>query len=519
MSSALVKEPKVVRCAIYTRKSTTEGLDSDFNTLDAQREAAEHFIKSQAAQGWKALPTRYDDGGFTGGNLERPALTRLMDDIERGEIDTVVVYKVDRLSRSLLDFARLVERFEKRHVAFVSITQHFDTSTSMGRLVLHILLSFAQFERELISERTRDKIAAAKRRGKWTGGPLVLGYRVDRQRRALEVVPEEAAIVKLVFELYERTLSMALTAQRLNARGLTLRTRVAEDGTTRGRPFDKNAVHRLLRNPLYVGKVRHNDDLFPGEHEPIIDPDVFERVQRTLDLRAAGAGARRPRRSESLLTGLLRCLPCDAAMSTSHAYNHRKQRYRYYRCRASQEGLRCPTGLLNANDVEAAVVAQVKSLAKSGALRDRILATLAEGDEGEVELLGTKDRLEARITELGAEAKRLLGAFSSVDAGGRLLAERLGELERETDKHRAGVADLKRRLRACAALRTEGEHVAKLLDAFDEVWDALVPEERREVLRALIARVGVDPESGTLRVTFHEPTPQSPPQPTTEATP
>ena len=233
--------------------------------------------------------------------------------------------------------------------------------------------------------------------------------------------------------------------------------------------------------------------------------------------RAAGAGTRRPRRSESLLTGLLRCLPCDAAMSTSHAYNHNKQRYRYYRCRSSQEGLRCPTGLLNANDVEAAVVVQVKALAQSGALRDRILATLAEGDEGEAELVATKNRLEERITELGVEAKRLLGAFSSVDAGGRLLAERLGELERETDKHRAGVADLERRLRACAALRTEGEHVAKLLDTFDEVWEALVPEERREVLRALIARVGVDPESGTLRVTFHELTPPTSLQPTTEA--
>ena len=243
----LVKEPKVVRCAIYTRKSTTEGLDSDFNTLDAQREAAEHFIKSQAAQGWKALPTRYDDGGFTGGNLERPALTRLMDDIERGEIDTVVVYKVDRLSRSLLDFARLVERFEKRRVAFVSITQHFDTSTSMGRLVLNILLSFAQFERELISERTRDKIAAAKRRGKWTGGPLVLGYRVDRQRRALEVVPEEAAIVKLVFELYERTLSIALTSQRLE-RAASRCGHAWPSWNDPRAPFNKNAVHRLLRN-------------------------------------------------------------------------------------------------------------------------------------------------------------------------------------------------------------------------------------------------------------------------------
>jgi site-specific DNA recombinase len=267
-----------------------------------------------------------------------------------------------------------------------------------------------------------------------------------------------------------------------------------------------------------VERLNLNDDVFLGEHEAIIDPDVFDRVQRTLDLRAAGAGARRPRRSESLLTGLLRCLPCDAAMSTSHAYNHKKQRYRYYRCRASQEGLRCPTGLLNASDVEDAVVAQVKALAKSGALHDRILATLAEGDEGEAELVATKDRLEARITGLGAEARRLLGAFSSVDAGGRLLAERLGDLESETDKHRPGVADLERRLRACAALRAEGEQVAKLLDAFDEVWEALVPEERAGVLRALIARVGVDPESGTLRVTFYEPAPSTGPQPTTEAT-
>ena len=202
-------------------------------------------------------------------------------------------------------------------------------------------------------------------------------------------------------------------------------------------------------------------------------------------------------------------------MSTSHAYNHKKQRYRYYRCRASQEGLRCPTGLLNANDVEAAVVAQVKALAKSGALRDRILATLAEGDEGEVELVATKDRLETRITELGAEAKRLLGAFSSVDAGGRLLAERLGELERETDKHRAGVADLERRS-ALARRSHRGRHACC---STPSTGLGCARAGRREVLRALIARVGVDPESGTLRVTFHEPVPPSSTQPTMEAAP
>ncbi len=251
------KPPKVVRCAIYTRKSTTEGLDSDFNTLDAQRESAEHYIKSQAAQGWTVVPARYDDGGFTGGNMERPALTRLIDDLERGDVDIVVVYKVDRLSRSLLDFARLIERFEKRGVGLVAVTQHLDTSTSMGRLTLNILLIFAQFEREIISERTRDKIAAARRRGKWTGGPLILGYRVDRERRALEIIPEEAEVVRLAFELYLRTRSIGLTAKRLNARGFKQKKHVSKAGReVGGRPWDKNTVHRLLRNPLYVGKVR-----------------------------------------------------------------------------------------------------------------------------------------------------------------------------------------------------------------------------------------------------------------------
>ncbi len=292
---------------------------------------------------------------------------------------------------------------------------------------------------------------------------------------------------------------------------------------------ERNEARALLRaepRQIVAGNAHLTFDA------PLVDQTDQREQERALagsrgphdrDELAAGHGQLRDLDAEPIPSPHGDTAPLDGrrmrAMSTSNAYNHKKQRYRYYRCRASQEGLRCPTGLLHANDVEAAVVAQVKALAKSGALRDRILATLAEGDEGGAELVATKDRLEARITELGVEAKRLLGAFGSVDAGGRLLAERLGELERETDKHRAGVADLERRLRASAALRTEGEHVAKLLDAFDEVWDALVTEERREVLRALIARVGVDPESGTLRVTFHEPAPPPNPQPTREAAP
>jgi len=231
------------------------------------------------------LPARYDDGGFTGGNMERPALTRLIDDVERGEVDIVVVYKVDRLSRSLLDFARLIERFEQRGVGLVAVTQHLDTSTSMGRLTLNILLSFAQFEREIISERTRDKIAAARRRGKWAGGPLILGYRVDRERRALEIIPEEAEVVRLAFELYLRTRSIGLTAKRLNARGFKQKKHVSKTGReVGGRPWDKNTVHRLLRNPLYVGKVRQGAELFVVRRRARGD-----RLARPLRPCAAGA--------------------------------------------------------------------------------------------------------------------------------------------------------------------------------------------------------------------------------------
>jgi len=312
-----------VRCAVYTRKSTTEGLDSGFSTLDAQREASEHYVRSQAAQGWEIVADRYDDGGFTGGNLDRPALTRLLDDIDHGRIDAVVVYKVDRLSRSLLDFARLMETFEKHQVAFVSITQHLDTSSSMGRLVLNVLLSFAQFEREIISERTRDKIQAARRRGKWTGGKVVLGYAVDSERRRLKVVPEEARLVQLVFALYLRTRSIGEVARKLNALG-HVQVRYAKGGVKApGRPWDKNSIHRVLRNALYVGKARAKDgSLHPGEHDPIVALETFERAAASLDDRTTGR-VHQSRKSEYLLTGLLRCGPCQEIGRTAGAESTR----------------------------------------------------------------------------------------------------------------------------------------------------------------------------------------------------
>ena len=276
--------PKM-RCAIYTRKSSDEGLQQDFNSLDAQREAAEAYIASQKAEGWICLPDRYDDGGFTGGNMERPGIQRLLDDIDAGKIDRVLVYKVDRITRSLLDFARMMETFDRHQVAFVSVTQSFDTSTSMGRLILNVLLSFAQFEREIIGERIRDKIAASRQRGKWTGGTPILGYDVDRTNGGPRLVinPEEASQVCQIFELYLEKGSLLSVVAELERRDWRNKVWTTRDGRKRGGLlFDKCRLHKVLTNVLYIGKVRHKDQMYAGEHESIITEDLFARVQRQL---------------------------------------------------------------------------------------------------------------------------------------------------------------------------------------------------------------------------------------------
>ncbi|MBM4038174.1 MAG: recombinase family protein [Planctomycetes bacterium] len=357
-------------CAIYTRKSTEEGLEQEFNSLDAQREAAEAFILSQRSEGWLALPDRYDDGGFTGANMDRPALTRLLDDIKAGRVDCVVVYKVDRLSRSLLDFARIIGVFEAHGVSFVSVTQQFNTATSVGRLMLNVLLSFAQFEREMIAERTRDKIAAARRKGKWTGGTPVLGYEVDPEGGRLVVIPEEAERVRAIFGFYIARRSPLAVIQELDRRGWRTKLHVSRKGrASGGRPFTKAALRCLLRNPLYAGKVRSRDSVCPGEHEALVDEAVWERVQHLVSRNGNGHARAASSRNghDPLLKGLLRCGPCGAAMT--HAVTWRRGRpYRYYVClNAQKRGWdACPTKSVRADEIEASVVERLRSLPLNG---------------------------------------------------------------------------------------------------------------------------------------------------------
>src|SRR5215467_7787331 len=317
-----------VRCAIYTRKSTEEGLDSDFNSLDAQREAAEAYVHSQAHSGWSCLPQRYDDGGYTGSNLDRPALQRLLADIQAGQIDCVVTHRVDRLSRSLLDFAKLMETFEQHGVAFVSVTQQLNSASSMGRLVLNVLLSFAQFERELIAERTRDKIAAARRKGKWVGGMPLLGYDIDPKGSKLRINEPEAARVRAIFALYLENQALLPVLRELDRRGWrTKRWRTRKGHFRGGRAFTRNTLCQLLSNVTYLGQLRYRHEVHPGEQGAIVDPSTWQQVQALLEAQRHRRPARL--RGGAFLTRLLRCGAGGCAMTSSQTRKGTRH-YRYY---------------------------------------------------------------------------------------------------------------------------------------------------------------------------------------------
>ncbi|WP_372624321.1 recombinase family protein [Falsiroseomonas sp.] len=352
-AGAMPATVRKLRCAVYTRKSSEEGLDQEFNSLDAQREACESFIASQRAEGWVLVRDRYDDGGISGGTLERPALKRLVADIQEGLVDVVVVYKIDRLSRALTDFSKLVEVFDANNVTFVSVTQSFNTTTSMGRLTLNILLSFAQFEREVIGERIRDKVAASRKRGMWMGGYVPLGY--DVRERKLVVSETDAALVQRIFTGFVETESCTKLVQTLRAEGAT---------TKRGRTLTKSDVYRILSNRVYLGEAVHKGTAYPGEHDAIVSQSRWDAVHAVLQVSPRVRVNRTRCETPALLRGLI--FGSDGrAMSPTHARGRRGQIYRYYVSQSVLKGgaadgpavSRVPAG-----QIEAAVMAQVRAL-------------------------------------------------------------------------------------------------------------------------------------------------------------
>jgi len=413
-----------------------------------------------------------------------------------------VVYKVDRLSRSLLDFARMMETFDRHKVSFVSVTQQFNTTHSMGRLTLNILLSFAQFEREIISERTRDKIAAARRKGKFAGGRPVLGYNLlsNPTGPKLLVNDDEAEQVRAIFELYLKYEALIPTVMELDRRGWTTKVwQTKAGGHVGGRPFDKNMLYHLLTNVVYLGKVRYRDEVHPGEHAAIVDEKIWQRVQAMLQRNRRTGGALVRNKHGALLKGLLRCAPCKCSMG--HAYTAQgTKRYRYYVClKAQKRGWHnCPTKSVPAGEIERFVVEQIKGIGKDPTV---LAATLrqarGQGQSSLAELEAEERRLQRELARHNADLRKL--------ASGVKNGEKAGELANLQDRIRAAeqrTTEVREQIVALSGEMVDEREVEAALSVFDPVWDTLSPREQARIIHLLVERVDYDGKHGTVSVTF-----------------
>jgi len=487
--------PKPVRCAIYTRKSTEEGLNQEFNSLDAQREAAEAYIVSQKHDGWTLVPTQYSDGGYTGANIERPGVRHLLADIEAGKIDCVVVYKVDRLSRSLIDFARMMELFEKRGVCFVSVTQQFNTKASLGRLTLNILLSFAQFEREIISERTRDKQVAARKKGKWTGGHILLGYDLDSRAGKLAVNADEAERIREMFRLYLEGTPVIEIVQRFDKLGWRNKQWTTQEGKLYGgSPLRRCHIYKLLGNVLYTGQVKVGDEVFPGEHEAIIDQPTFELAQVKLKDNTWKSGNPHRIKMDALLRGMIYCSCCGSGMYSTYSAN-KERRYRCYVCYRSQQKIEgyCTSRSVSAPLVEDAVVESIRRvgvqpdvLAETAVAARQRLAEIVTGLRGEL------NTTNGRVKNLKSQVARLRNPE----------AQRLAEIREQLAAGEARAEELRKEILRREKQRIDEKELRRAMDSFEEVWKTMSLEEQRNLLRQLVEKVGYDGRTGKVTVSF-----------------
>jgi site-specific DNA recombinase len=498
--------PGTVRCAIYTRKSVEKGLDQEFNSLDLQRESCEAYIASQKHAGWTALPDSYDDGGYSGGNMDRPAMARLMADIEAGKIDSVVTYKVDRMSRSLLDFAQMMEVFERKSVSFVSVTQHFNTATSLGRLILHILLSFAQFERETIIERVRDKMSAARKKGKWVGGAPILGYDVAPEGRRLIVNEVEAERVREIFRIYLEKKSLLETIRELERRGWKTKHRISRRSQRPfgGRPFDKPTLYQLLTNATYAGIVEYDGGSYAGEHPAIVPKVEFEDVQETLKRNGRGGRSEGKIKHHTLLRGLLFCKSCQAPM-IHHFTSKKGRRFCYYHCsRAAKKGWNtCPSKLLPMEPMDRFIVEQLRAVSRDKGLAAEVTRQVrSQNEEQALELQKEWKALAAELKSTTARVGELAAQIDPTEAGNREpgtpltdLEGRLRQIERRRSEIREALAQIERN-------DFSPKELTVAFEAFDPGWEALTPAERSRVLHLLLESVSFDVERNVVSLSY-----------------
>jgi site-specific DNA recombinase len=496
-------ERTAVRVAVYTRKSTDDGLDQAFNSLDAQRQAVEAYVQSQRGEGWVALAEKYDDGGFSGGNTDRPAFQRLLRDIEAGKVDVVGVYKMDRLSRSVLDFLQTMEFFRKYGVTFVSVTQRIDTTGSMGELMSHLLVAFGQFERKVISERTADKMSAARRKGMWTGGSPILGY--DLVEKKLVVNAEEAKQVREIFRLYLNLGSLLPVVHELKHRAWRNKTWTTEAGrVVPGRPFDKTALRRLLTNPAYSGKVAHRGEVYDGAHEAIIDHETWTAVQEKLKHNRRTGGREVRNKLGALLKGLVRCGGCGSGMTT-HYTARGDRRYLYYVCQTAQKkgAAVCPGSRIPVGELDRFVVEHIRDIGKDPSVVAATLNAACEGVEArkpEVEAEIRRQDQERRRLE--GERRNLLDAVAQGGSGTAAVLERLGEVDEEIQTAAGRVEEVRAELDALDAQVIDEADLRAALESFEPVWDQLFPREKCRILALLLEAVVYDGKAGEVSIKF-----------------
>jgi len=503
-SSVAVAIQPAVRCAIYTRKSTDEGLDRDFNSLDAQRQAAESFIESQRGEGWQALPDQYDDGGFSGATTDRPALKQLLADAEAGKVDCVVIYKLDRLSRNVRDYLNLLALLETHGVDFVSVTQQFNTTTPVGRMTLRMLLSFAEFERDIIAERTRDKMQAARRRGKWTGGRPILGYDTAPEGGRLVVNRDESAQVVAIFEMYDVNPSQTTVVRELRRRGWTQKKWTTKTGNTcGGSQWTRSSLRTLLSNPLYAGRQRLGDETFKGDHDRIVPKKLWDRVQQLLE----GKPRRRssPNGSGYLLRGLLRCAACDSAM-TPHGTTRKGRAYRYYTCSRSQKSGdgTCPKPSVQADRVEQFVVDQIRRIGADPNLQNETFRqAVAQVKAQRRGMRAEAKRIERDLVTVRSDVGRLVDTLSRTNGPAadavaidlEKTQERVTTLESRQGEVREEIAVLK-------AQEIDRNDLTQALGEFDPIWNALLNPERERVMKLLIDRIGYHGGTKQMAITW-----------------
>jgi site-specific DNA recombinase len=485
-------DEKILRCAAYTRKSHEDGLEQEFNSLDAQREAAENYIASQKANGWEILPEKYDDGGFSGGNMERPALKRLLADVKAGKVDIIVVYKLDRLSRSLLDFMKLAEMLEQYNVSFVSVTQDINTSTSAGRMMLNILMTFAQYEREILAERIRDKIAGAKRRGKHCGGPPLLGYDVNPDTKKLLVNKEDAKIIRLIFQRYIELGSARDVAKELNRKGLKSKTWKSKKGRLhKGGVFTPAMIYRTLANSIYAGMVHHNDKVFPGEHKAIIDQKLWDKVKSLMETNRNSRGFVK-KEIESPFKGLLKCGYCGGALGITYTQK-KDRRYTYYVCikNESKAENNCPLARVPTGEIDRVILNQLSSIFRSPTLLANTYATARKQEFEEI------NNLRERKKELVLEQEKIRQAIIEEDVGD------LAELTKKLKNMGKEIDEIERELINFESLEISNHDISEAFGSIDTLWGELFPAERYRLAHLLIEKIIVLKDKLKMEIKTH----------------